>query len=500
MSNHIRALRIRQRLRQKDVAAAIGVSGHHLRKWERGLVEPPPSAMSALAKLFGVPELDLTRAHAAYAANTAPGEGYTTAIVDNSEVRQPSSQLPNGRLRVFDLFCGAGGLSFGLELTGRFTTIAGLDLLPDRIASFCANHPHAIGLTQDIRECPPEHLQVSSEDVDVVVGGPPCQGFSSIRPFRTLTERDKRNSLIEHFLLSVSLLKPRWFLFENVVGILTHANGRVLHSLLEGFAECGYETSWRVMNAALFGVPQNRERLVIIGHNSSAPFSWPEPTHQTHYKGMAGTRSEVIRTDPLFSHHLPNALSVDHAISDLPEVAAGTGCNDYATPAQNEYQCWARGSEPELSLHEATRHSKRMQEIISHAGSNISSIPKHLISSGFSSCYSRLDSDSPSTTLTVNFVHPASNRCIHPFQDRALTPREGARLQSFPDWFRFCGTRAQIVKQIGNAVPPLLAKALGHSIAQAEDDMLSSFENAPLEQAATLASNAIASKIEPVRE
>ena len=206
MSNHIRALRIRQRLRQKDVAAAIGVSGHHLRKWERGLVQPPPSAMSALAKLFGVHELDLARAHAAYAADTAPGEGYTTAIVDNSEVRQPSSRLPDGRLRVFDLFCGAGGLSFGLELTGRFTTIAGLDLLPDRIASFCANHPHAIGLTQDIRECSLEPLLVSSSSVDVVVGGPPCQGFSSIRPFRTLTECDKRNSLIEHFLLSVSLL------------------------------------------------------------------------------------------------------------------------------------------------------------------------------------------------------------------------------------------------------------------------------------------------------
>ena len=492
MSNHIRALRMSRRLRQKDVAAAIGVSGHHLRKWERGLVQPPPSAMSALAKLFSVPVLDLTRAHAAYAANTAPGEGYTTATVYNPDIRKPSSHLPDGRLRVVDLFCGAGGLSFGLELTGRFTMIAGLDLLPDRIASFCANHPHAIGLTQDVRDCSLEHLLVSSPHIDVVVGGPPCQGFSSIRPFRTLTEGDKRNSLIEHFLLSVSLLKPRWFLFENVVGILTHGNGRVLRSLLEGFSECGYRTSWRVMNAALYGVPQNRERLVIVGHNSSASFSWPEPTHQTHYKGMAGTRPEVIRTDPLFSQHLPNALSVTHAISDLPELAAGHSSNTYATPPQNEYQCWARGSLPSPSLHEATRHSKRMQQIIKHAGSNISSIPKHLISSGFSSCYSRLDSASPSTTLTVNFVHPASNRCIHPFQDRALTPREGARLQSFPDWFRFCGTRAQIVKQLGNAVPPLLAKALGHSIAQANDTMMANCGHVRPEQSGILPTDAIA--------
>ena len=494
MSNHIRALRMSRRLRQKDVAATIGVSGHHLRKWERGLVQPPPSAMSALAKLFGVPELDLTRAHAAYAASAAPGEGYTTATVYNPDIRKPSSDLPDGRLRVVDLFCGAGGLSFGLELTGRFTTTTGLDLLPDRIATFCANHPHAIGLTQDIRECSLENLSVSAHDVDVVVGGPPCQGFSSIRPFRTLTEGDKRNSLIEHFLLFVSLLKPRWFLFENVVGILTHANGRVLRSLLEGFSECGYRTSWRVMNAALYGVPQNRERLVIIGHNSSASFSWPEASHQTDYKSMAGTRPEVIRTDPLFSQHLPNALSVIDAICDLPALAAGCSNDTYATPPKNEYQRWVRGSQSTALLHEATRHSKRMQEIIKHAGSNISSIPKHLISSGFSSCYSRLDSDSPSTTLTVNFVHPASNRCIHPLQDRALTPREGARLQSFPDWFHFCGTRAQIVKQIGNAVPPLLARALGYSIAQAEDTTASNRGYARSEQSGILPTDAIATR------
>ena len=116
-------------------------------------------------------------------------------------------------------------------------------------------------------------------------------------------------------------------------------------------------------------------------------------------------------------------------------------------------------------MHMATAHSKRMLEIIRHSGPNISCIPKHLISSGFSSCYSRLNADEPSVTLTVNFVHPASNRCIHPIQDRALTAREGARIQSFDDRFKFTGTRTQIVKQIGNAVPPLLGRAIGASVA-----------------------------------
>ena len=119
-----------------------------------------------------------------------------------------------------------------------------------------------------------------------------------------------------------------------------------------------------------------------------------------------------------------------------------------------------------------------MLEIIRHAGPNISCIPQHLISSGFSSCYSRLDEDKPSVTITVNFVHPASNRCIHPVQDRALTPREGARLQSFDDTYTFCGSRTQIVKQIGNAVPPLLGKAVGIAVLKSLEADPNQFETA----------------------
>ena len=115
-------------------------------------------------------------------------------------------------------------------------------------------------------------------------------------------------------------------------------------------------------------------------------------------------------------------------------------------------------------MHEATRHSDRMLEIIRHSGSSISCIPPHLITSGFSTCYSRLEANEPANTITVNFVHPASNKCIHPIQNRALTPREGARLQGFDDDFVFCGNRAQIVKQIGNAVPPLIGEAIAPSI------------------------------------
>src|SRR5207247_5133851 len=119
-----------------------------------------------------------------------------------------------------------------------------------------------------------------------------------------------------------------------------------------------------------------------------------------------------------------------------------------------------------LTLHESTAHTPRMLEIIRKAGSNRAALPAGMTSSGFSTCYSRMEPDRPSVTLTVNFVHPASNKCIHPFQDRALTPREGARLQGFPDRFRFSGTRSQIVKQIGNAVPPLLGQVIARGLAE----------------------------------
>ena len=476
MSGHIRDLRIKRRLRQRDVAAEVGITAHQIRKWERGLEFPPPAAIRALARLFGVSTSELERAQISHAASVAPGEGYTTARPHYSGIEEPVVNSTSGRLRVLDLFCGAGGLTFGLKLTNRFTAVAGLDLLPDRMATFRANHPHAVGLVGDIREFSINKLTAVAEGIDVVVGGPPCQGFSSIRPFRTLTEGDKRNTLIEHFLMWLSAIKPRWFVFENVVGILTHHQGRVLQNLLDGFKSCGYTASWRIMNAALYGVPQNRERLVIVGDRIGAKFLWPTPSHRNDYKSMAGTRPEIIRTESPFAK-LPKALTLIEAIGDFPDIKAGESADFYRGPPRNEFQQWVREGAAALTMHEATRHSKHMLEIIKHAGSNISAIPDHLITSGFSSCYSRLNADNPSTTLTVNFVHPGSNRCIHPFQDRALTPREGARIQSFPDSFKFCGTRVQIVKQIGNAVPPLLARALGEAIAKADAQTTVDCEN-----------------------
>ncbi|MFZ5476653.1 MAG: DNA (cytosine-5-)-methyltransferase [Myxococcota bacterium] len=453
----IRSARLAARVKQADLARAVGASAHALRKWERGLEAPPHHVLAAIARHLDVDPALLAEGQAALAA--VPGEGYTTATAGEGQVTPRRREPPVAR-RVLDLFCGAGGLSFGFEATGEFVTTAGIDLLPDRVATFTTNHAHAAGVAGDLRRFPIDRLHALAGEVDVVVGGPPCQGFSSIRPFRTLTEGDARNSLGEHYALTIARLRPRWFVFENVVGLLTHEGGARLARLIEALAGAGYAVDWRVLNAATFGVPQSRERVVLVGNRVGARFRWPDPSHRHDHRSMAGARAEVVRASP----DLPPAVTVADAIGDLPPVDAGREVTAYADPPTTPYQRHMREGSPALTLHRATTHSARMMEIVRLAGASIAALPPGMVTSGFSSCYSRLAGDRPSTTLTVNFVHPASNRCIHPVQHRALTPREGARLQSFPDRYVFRGNGAQVVKQIGNAVPPLLGEVLARAI------------------------------------
>lgn len=377
---------------------------------------------------------------------------------------------------IFDLFCGTGGFSAGFEAAnpGQFQTALGIDVLKDSLATFSANHSNAHTLRQDIRT-------VSCSDVEeltgirpgklgVLIGGPPCQGFSSIRPFRSSEKDDPRNTLFEQYANFVNYFRPPIFVMENVVGLATHNHGDTIQQMEECFASAGYDCDWRILNAAHFGVPQKRERLILIGAERGIPIVFPEHTHFCNGSTIGHRNRDRMHLPedlPLFSqgHSLPQALSVMEAIGDLPIIASGEVATKYDRPTEHAYQCARRSGCNSLELHDSTRHTPKMLEIIKNSGPNISYIPKHLISSGFSSCYSRLSADDPSVTITVNFVHPASNRCIHPVADRALTPREGARLQSFDDDFKFRGTRSQIVKQIGNAVPPLLGRAIGRAIA-----------------------------------
>lgn len=390
--------------------------------------------------------------------------------------------------RVLDLFCGTGGFSKGFEHEGNYQVVFGIDLLKAAADTFRLNHPDALTICGDIRDVAPEkvsdRMDLRRGEIDVIIGGPPCQGFSSIRPHRSSSREDVRNSLFNEFITYVDYFRPPLFVLENVVGLATFDLGQPLELMQEGFKKLGYVTDWRILNAAHYGVPQKRERLILLGAEPGLRPSFPTPSHFCTLDTIGFREKQRMLIPDLFTvgaAPLRPAVTVAEAIDDLPLVMSGETAVEYTDRPFTSYQADRRARSDKLTLHSSTAHSQRMLEIIQHSGPNISSIPSHLISSGFSSCYSRLDAHEPSVTITVNFVHPASNRCIHPTLDRALTPREGARLQSFDDDFQFAGTRTQIVKQIGNAVPPMLGQVLASQVST----ILSGLENraAPLQTA-----------------
>lgn len=372
---------------------------------------------------------------------------------------------------VLDLFCGTGALSYGLDVYGsRFRTVGGIDLDAAATKTAALNHPSAHILCAPIEKVSPREMIASldTDTIDVIVGGPPCQGFSSLRPSRGLELDDPRNALYRQFLKYVRVLQPRVFLMENVVGLLTADRGRLVTQIVNAFKRIGYETDWRVLNAAMFGVPQKRERFFLLGVRTDGRFRglpvFPTPIHRFTGKVIGTTIKEKYVTNPDSG---PPPISVRDAISDLPCLRAGESKESYGTPAQNEYQKARRKGAPRrLTLHQAADHNDKMLAVIRHAGASIRSLPKGLVSSGYSSCYSRLAFDEPSTTITVKFTSPASSKCIHPVDDRAITPREAARLQGFDDAFQFCGSKTEIASQIGNAVPPLFGKAFAPVLEQ----------------------------------
>jgi len=369
-------------------------------------------------------------------------------------------------IKILDLFCGTGGFSHGFtKFNDKFKVIGAIDINKVSTLTTRANHPDAYILNEDIRRVKPsmfkELITLENKDIDVIIGGPPCQGFSTIRPFRSVKDDDPRNSLFEQYALFVNSFRPKIFVFENVVGLIKYKEGKVLEAMQEVFYNLGYDIQWKVLNAANYGVPQKRERFIMIGVQRGAKINFPMPTNS--FEGKTGSYKDK-RNLVIAMGNLPPALSVMDAISDLPSLESGEEKIWYDKEPLTQYQKDRRKENQHLTLHKATSHSKKMLEIIKHAGDNISCIPKGLVDSGFSSSYSRLPENEPASTLTVNFVHPSSNKCIHPLENRALTPREGARIQSFDDDYVFCGSRTEIVRQIGNAVPPLLGEAIACEI------------------------------------
>ena len=207
-SQDIRSLRLAAGLSFGELARRAGVDETDLRMAERGLDLPGNGFVERVAIALGVTETDLRRAHRQLQQVATPGEGYLTARPEATFVRAARKQPKTGLAPIVDLFCGTGGFSFGFEQTGNFQVVCGIDLLPDRIETFAANHAAAKAICCDIKSISINELCRGCPKPEVVIGGPPCQGFSSIRPFRTLTERDPRNNLFEHFALVVEACVP----------------------------------------------------------------------------------------------------------------------------------------------------------------------------------------------------------------------------------------------------------------------------------------------------
>lgn len=400
-------------------------------------------------------------------------------------------------MRIVDLFSGAGGLTFGFYyqlVDGHFVRTDNEFLFANEYdrhaaAAFRANYPDINMINRKIQDLTEAEINelIGDEEVDIIIGGPPCQSFSTVGRRRF----DDKARLYTEYIRMLRIIQPRMFLFENVKGMLSmreqvpafnengdpilDENGEqqtvpgdlIMDIIRENFADLGEGLGYQlvgdeVLDAVNYGVPQHRERVFLVGVRNDileqVDWHYPEPTH-----GGEG---------------LPY-ITINEAISDLPEIAEGEHADEYTNDPENEYQILMRGNNQELTQHFCGHHNEKMRLVIAavpqgegrHYINGLvdrGELPEFCrLTSGYANTYGRLVANNPCTTITNNMCTPSALRCIHYAQNRELTPREGARIQSFPDWYVFDGQKGHVTTQIGNAVPPLLAMAMARSIEEA---------------------------------
>lgn len=346
-------------------------------------------------------------------------------------------------MQILDLFCGAGGLSLGFEQAG-FNITLGVDSNDAAIETFKRNHSNSLGMVGDLTKSETKQTilnLVKEHNVKGIIGGPPCQGFSM--KGKKLGLNDERNFLFKEYLYLVERIQPDFIVMENVKALISSAGGFFLDEICTQLEKLGLKISVSVLNAKEYGVPQSRERVFIIGmRNKKFDF-------------------EQLEKKPL--------QNVENAIGDLFYLESGEGdfFQDYALEAQSHYQNEMREKSMGLYNHQATKHNQVALDklkMIPPEGDK-SSLPVELHGKQkFGTTWSRLKWKEPSPTIDTRFDTPSNGCNSHPVLHRAITPREAARLQSFPDHFIFYGKKTEICKQIGNAVPPKLAFALATAL------------------------------------
>ena len=322
-----------------------------------------------------------------------------------------------------DLFAGAGGMSLGFDNAG-FKNLLAVEFNKDFAETYKKNFPRHNLIVDDIKNVTEQQIYdiIKNEKVDVIIGGPPCQGFSIAGNIGRNFIDDDRNRLFKEFVRFVKIIKPRVFVLENVAAMERHDKGKTIKEIVSSFKEIGYDIKYKVLNAVNFGVPQERRRIFIVGTLGENNFEYPQEINKI--------------------------VTVKDAIDDLPKLE--------------------NGETSEIPNHTAMKHSAQMLEKMSYVsdGGNRNDIPENLRpKSGDSRKYIRYDSKKPSFCVTGDM-----RKIFHYSQNRALTCRELARLQTFPDSFVFLGNTGKVQQQIGNAVPVLLASKIALQLKEVLDN------------------------------
>ena len=312
-----------------------------------------------------------------------------------------------------DLFCGAGGLSYGFKKAG-FNTLFAVEFNDVYAQTYKANFPEVDVFCGDIKTISDEKIEVLRDKymVDIIIGGPPCQGFSLAGNIGRRFLEDERNSLFLEYFRFVRIIKPKMFVLENVASMVTHNKGKTIEEIKGKFESIGYNIQYKVLNAVNYKVPQERRRVFIVGTLQDIEFKYPVEDHKV--------------------------ITIKEAIDDLPKLESGETSN--------------------IPLHNAMKHSAQMLQKMSYVkdGGTRNDIPENIRPrSGDIRKYIRYNSSKPSFCVTGDM-----RKIFHYNQNRALTCRELARLQTFTDDYIFCGSTIEIQQQIGNAVPCNLAKAV----------------------------------------
>ena len=344
-------------------------------------------------------------------------------------------------MKIIDLFSGVGGLSLGFEWAG-FESVAAIDFWDDAIKTYNHNNTNKVGMAIDIKQFNDNVLPliIKKQKIDGIIGGPPCQGFSTARLSNVSDKINKinkeRNHLYLEFFRTVEIVKPKFFVIENVRGLVSANKGAFVKDIVERFGNLGYNVEYKILNAADYGVPQNRQRVFFVGLKKQK-FEFP-----VKFNVKVSTKealSDIVLTDERDSQ-------------------------EYNCRSLNDYQRLMRKKSKHLKNHEVTIHNEQTTHVISLVpdGGNIKSLPpKYWEIRKYNKAFQRMNSTLPSNTIDTghrNYFHYCENRIP--------TARESARLQSFPDNFEFIGTKGSQYKQVGNAVPPLLANVIAKKIKQ----------------------------------